>query len=491
MACSPTSFQKVTEAATSGLDDTWRMPPSGKSTIWAGPQPLVPTVGNRGIVIKMDRRSSPIGPSTLPAISARQWERAVARDFLTWRDGESGRSRLRLESVCAAVGTMLDRWLAWGRVSADAVARRLPTVLTDCDRLAFADADEAIAYLVLHLADRYGRATQALELLLAQGWLPIRRKRMAVLDVGGGPAPALYAAIDFYDDLATWAASLTEDIPLVRVTHAHVLDRGPAWDYALHHFSEFLLIARKTSPIELPASLPFRRYHDELGGFSVPAMHHAERARLQRAIQYEHDLDDEPISHGMAWQLAFQARTEAPSAYDLVILHNFLTNPTMTEELRAELTGLARSLTWGGVLLVLGAAGGDYPAIHASVTKLATSAGLRPLTDVSGRLEANPDPARRGLVATQVRTAVSGLGAAASPEVWDTMKRRLPRRARDIVDHDLPFSLPHFQVLAFRRVPARRLPPKPKPPLPNVGCRQVMSWLAGGSKSAPPITAPR
>src|SRR6266508_5506892 len=139
-------------------------------------------------------------------------------------------------------------------------------------------------------------------------------------------------------------------------------------------------------PGELPARLPFRRYHTELRGFSVLAAHHAERARIQQAIAREYDLDDEPISSKTAWQLAYQERTDAPSAYDLIILHNFLTNATMTEDLRAELTGLARSLTSGGLLLVLGAPGGAYPAIYAAVNELATTAGLRPLPDASRQL---------------------------------------------------------------------------------------------------------
>jgi len=376
----------------------------------------------------------------------------VATDFLTWRHAETDRSQTRLESVCAAVSAMLDSWLADGRVAADAVARRLPAVLADCDRLPFADTSEAMAYLVLHLADRYGRATQALELLLAKGWLPIRRKRMAVLDVGGGPAPGLYAAVDVYDDLATWATSTGQSASLVRVTHAHVLDRGPAWDQVLHYFSEYLLTARQTPPDELPARLPFRRYHTELRGFSVLAAHHAERARIQQTISREYDLDDEPISSKTAWQLAYQERTDAPSAYDLIILHNFLTNATMTEDLRAELTGLARSLTSGGLLLVLGAPGGAYPAIYAAVNELATTAGLRPLPDASRQLEANPDPALRSRIATQLRTAVSDLGSAASPEVWAKVDRTLRQRVPDVVDHDRPFTMPRFQILAFRRV---------------------------------------
>ncbi len=296
---------------------------------------------------------------------------------------KTGPSLARLESVCAAVMATLDSWLAAGWVTAEAVLQRLTTVLAECDRLAFADASEAMAYLLLHLADRYGRAAQALELLLAEGWLPIRRRRMAVLDVGGGPAPGLYAAVDLYDDLAAWAASTGQPASPVRVTHAHVLDRGRAWDQVLHHFSEHLLMARRIPPGELPARLPFRRYQGELRGFSASSAHYAKRARIQQAIAREYELDDDPISPGMARRLAYQEPTEAPSAYDLIVMCYFLTDTTMTEDLRAELSGLARSLTVGGVLLVLGAAGGAYPAIYAAVNELVTGAGLQPILSAS------------------------------------------------------------------------------------------------------------
>jgi hypothetical protein len=404
----------------------------------------------------MQPRLSPIGVSAPHLASARQWERTLVPAFLTWRHTQTNR-QAQLESVCDTVGVTLDWWLAGGRVAADAVARRLPAALTGCDQLAFADTSEAMAYFILHLADRYGRGTQALELLLAEGWLPIRRGRMAVLDVGGGPAPGLYAAVDLYDDLAAWAGSTGQPVLPARVSRAHVLDRGAAWDQLLHHFSEHLLGARQTLPGELAAPrLPFRRYHAELGGFSVLGAHHAERARIQRAISREYDLADEPISPGMAWQLAYQEPTDAPSAYDLIVICYFLTNTTMTEALRAELAGLARLLTSGGVLLVLGGTRDARQAIHTAVNELATTAGLRPLPAVSRQLEANPDPVLRDLIATQVRAAVSDIGSAASPEVWAKVERKLRRIVPDDVDHDRPFTMPQFQILAFRRVPSPR-----------------------------------
>jgi hypothetical protein len=75
---------------------------------------------------------------------------------------------------------------------------------------------------------------------------------------------------------------------------------------------------------------------------------------------------------------------------------------------------------------------------------------------ISRQLEANPDPALRDLITTQVRAAVSDIGSAASPEVWAKVERKLRRIVPDDVDHDRPFTMPQFQILAFRRVPSPR-----------------------------------
>jgi hypothetical protein len=48
---------------------------------------------------------SPTEPPAPP--SARQWERTVAADFLTWRYADTGRGQTELESICAAVAVTL------------------------------------------------------------------------------------------------------------------------------------------------------------------------------------------------------------------------------------------------------------------------------------------------------------------------------------------------------------------------------------------------
>jgi hypothetical protein len=286
-----------------------------------------------------------VGSQAVPG-SMRRWEREVAEAFLTWRHEETRRGEARLRSMCVAVSGTVKDYVAWGRVSGEEIARRLPDALAACDTLEFREVDEALAYLVLHLTDRYGRVTEVLERLLQQGHLPVRRTRTKVLDVGAGPAPGVYATVDLYDDFADWIASTQQKAALARVTNPDVLDAGPAWDQVLHGFSERLLVERRGQPGEQAARLPFRRtYSRQVQGFSVHEEHHAWRAWLQRQILQDFDMADEEISDQAAWQLAYQEPAAVPSAYDLIILCNFLTNTQITEHLADDLFRLARSLT--------------------------------------------------------------------------------------------------------------------------------------------------
>jgi len=362
-----------------------------------------------------------------------------------------------MQSMCTAVESISRDYLDWQGISASDIVSHLPPALTSCDKLRFADPNEALAYLILHLVDRYGRVTDVLERLLEHGWLPIRRRRLTVLDIGAGPAPAVYAATDMYTDLADWVTETSREIQMSRVTNAHVLDRGPVWDFILHQFSEQLMAARRREPNAIGV-LPFRRTFHDLSGFTVHGAHHEARAAIQKRIVREYERDDEWISSEAAWELAYQEEAPVPSAYDLIVLCNFLTNTVMTDQLRTELHGIIRSLTPGGVLLVLGGIGGDYPSIYAEVTTMAQTAQLAIIDGFAEPIIANPDPIRRGLIRDQVRGDVARL-AGLSPDAWKGVHEFFWRRARDVVDDSIPFELPSFQLLAFRRQlagPSRR-----------------------------------
>ena len=63
----------------------------------------------------------------------------------------------------------------------------------------------AEAYAYVHLLLRYCRTWAVLKHLTAKAVLPLGSQGVRVLDVGTGPAPALYAIDDFYSALDRFA----------------------------------------------------------------------------------------------------------------------------------------------------------------------------------------------------------------------------------------------------------------------------------------------
>ena len=86
---------------------------------------------------------------------------------------------------------------------------RLPDVLGRCDDPIYDRPLAAEAYAFVHLVDRYRRFWDILEVLLRSGELPVRRT-LDTIDVGTGPAPALYAINDFYEELRGFAETYCE-----------------------------------------------------------------------------------------------------------------------------------------------------------------------------------------------------------------------------------------------------------------------------------------
>ena len=135
------------------------------------------------------------------------------------------------------------------------VASKIYEVLAHCDSLQFRDHAEVAGYAALHLVDRYGRVNQVLMHLLGIGRLPLRKQRVRILEVGCGPAPALYGAADFYADLDAWPGR--GEVEAGRVM-PFALDRGPSWCRFIHQLSEDIL-ARSEKIHGLPFGADERR----------------------------------------------------------------------------------------------------------------------------------------------------------------------------------------------------------------------------------------
>jgi len=271
--------------------------------------------------------------------------------------------------------------------------RLLPTRKC-CDDLQFRDDDEAAAYAIQHLTDRYGRVTQVLERLFVTGHLPLRRRRLSVLEVGSGPAPGLYAVRDFYADLAMWRTFVQRQPAFTPVTVMHALDRGAAWSHFLGVLSGQLAEMRWDLPGPT-GTMPAGVEYDNLTGFSTHRKHVEALERAADAIVVnEFDPSGEFISDSMARRFAEADGVDKPSAYDLVVICNFLTTRDSVDIFRRELLRLAFSLTPGGLLVFIGHPHGrKYDDIWLGLQALMRRTGLSELTGYAEELPANPDQA--------------------------------------------------------------------------------------------------
>lgn len=191
------------------------------------------------------RQVQPTRDRARPSLSARRWEIDSAPEFFRWRDS-SGVAIGKMTTFARAVHRTIVAQ-GWWRSSLAEIAPRLPEVLRDCDNLTFNTEAEVRAYAALHLVDRYGRVLQVLEYLFAIGRLPLRHAGVAALEVGAGPAPALYAIHDFCDDLVRWPGR-GEDWSTGPLRISDALDRASGWDHFLHGLSEKLIVDRQATP---------------------------------------------------------------------------------------------------------------------------------------------------------------------------------------------------------------------------------------------------
>lgn len=375
--------------------------------------------------------------------AAGRWQREHTQSLEEWRKSGASLAAPQLTTLCRAVNETARE------LSSDphALGAKLPPTRTCCDDLWFQDYDEAAAYTVQHLTDRYGRVTQVLERLFAAGHLPLRLRQMSVLEVGAGPAPGLYAARDFYADLALWAETTGQQTEFVPVTHMHALDRGEAWNRLLHHLSERLISLRSALPSS-PGALPFRVEYDNLAGFSPIREHVTALDHVAALISADFDRADEPITRSTARRFAEEDGVDRPSAYDLVVMCNFLTTKDSVKDFRTELRQLASSLTPGGLLIVIGAPPygktSKYTLIWSELRALMRDARLTQLKGFERPIPANQKPEWATVIRQQRQ------------EILDEL-RDIDALPAEVADLQATNPFPQFQAFIWKNQrPARK-----------------------------------
>jgi hypothetical protein len=135
-----------------------------------------------------------------------------------------------------------------------------------------------------------------------------------------------------------------------------------------------------------------------------------------------------------------------PSAYDLIVMCNFLTNTSFTARFESEIAGLPRSLTPGGVLLVLG---WDRRAIPGDLR--GSRQGGRLSTPSTCRQRGSPRPVRAEGTANCCGPdhLLPSKPQKRAPQAYSTVQDGLPKNVHLLDPERLHF--PHFHVCAYKR----------------------------------------
>lgn len=396
--------------------------------------------------------------------SARQWELAHGEATVGWMH-TSGVTQRLLADVCNAVSVTADWLVGNDEGVAQRVITEFPHVLSKCDSLNFDTAEQALAYLILHLPDRYTRIFQVLEQLLVNGTLPLGKSdNFAGIDIGAGPGPGIFAIRNFYAGLAHYVGRHDASWHVATLGRSHVVERSKAMPWVMHHFAEALVTAEQgrfstaeaTGPKapnpcirELEQSeTPFGANYDDFSTLDIREQH--ELARHGRAYElYEDDFWG--LSRTEAYRMAYEEPIHRPSGYALAVMMNFLTTtdaiPRFSQAIDKLMGG---SLVPGGTILVLGATSDDYEEIYRELDRRARAANLTVVGGFEEPMQAGNRQDELYLLSTVTHSVWNRLETLAG-DVDETKQELRRLGASDIYDESRTYRLPRFKVRAYRR----------------------------------------
>ncbi|OGO05079.1 MAG: hypothetical protein A2Y73_01845 [Chloroflexi bacterium RBG_13_56_8] len=240
----------------------------------------------------------------------------------------------------------------------------IPDVLAQCNENSIFERPLAVeAYAYVHLLERYRRFWDVLLLLTENAILPLGDYGINVLDIGTGPAPALYAVDDYYRLLSEFAD--TQEIEELQLPRPQLdcIELSQEMIRFCHHFAEY---SNRFGP--------FRATFPDFHGVDFPQIRQWERYRLARegyddpsTGEFEFD-STEAEAHDYAVALF---------RYRMVILSNFLTLGDTVDTFQNEILSLFRDVNPGAVVVIVGAYGSPYPDIYAKVEIMAQRSGIR------------------------------------------------------------------------------------------------------------------
>jgi len=262
----------------------------------------------------------------------------------------------------------------------------IPDILGKCDDAQIYEQNmAALAYAHVHLLERYRRFWDILLRLLDQAVLPMSDNELEVLDVGTGPAPALYAVYDFYRLLQEYARE--KDYPLLGIPFPKLssVESSRNMEHFMHIFSE---VSQRTRG-------PYATTFHDFKGLDFTKVRaeaikeHTEMWKENKGKQW-HDYYDYQTQSWESWseEMEDPMLLNGLYRYNFVIFSNFLTNESDVKEWKEELKATFLSVRHGGIVAVTGGSENlpKYEPIYPLVREIAKEAHLDQIIPVSGEI---------------------------------------------------------------------------------------------------------
>ncbi|MGV6851470.1 MAG: hypothetical protein ACWA5R_04720 [bacterium] len=207
------------------------------------------------------------------------------------------------------------------------ISSQLENVLKNCDSISYDEPGAAQAYAILHFLDRFHRFQLTFKELDQQKIMPIRNRKIDILDIGTGPGPSMFALSDFYTEKQKELRGKLEiDFNIDYVERS---DSFRSW---IHHFTEY---ANYHSPSKMAWKVPY--HHGTFFDFKDIEFN-----------QYRNDLRYN--RHGQSYYKDYVKRYR----FDIAVFSNFLTNKSQVMNFSDEIVNSMRFLRNNGVFIIVG-----------------------------------------------------------------------------------------------------------------------------------------
>lgn len=250
-------------------------------------------------------------------------------DFYSWlQQGES--LEAGFNSFADKLLDFIFKYILTSKENCLDIANRFYSVTAKCNDLKFDNSGQVYAYIILHFLERYHRFQLIYILLIKLGFFPLNSYKAAnIIDIGTGPAQALFSLNDIYKLMMEYGKEKNID----KLTHLNY-----KFDYC-------------------EKSMEFRQW-------------------LHSFVEHNMDYSKIPFHHGSFKDFcnidfktySFSFWSEQPLThkhkYNMIIFSNFLTETTQINNFKNEIIKAYNTLKNGGSLIIIGSSDKNYEEIY-------------------------------------------------------------------------------------------------------------------------------